>query len=662
VTGQAGSPKRLSRRGFLILGGGIGVAGLAGAAGVAAAGRDGGKRPTAATAGTAHQHGATPSTAGRVTVAGARRWSDPGAWPQGVPGPESIAVVSRRIVLDRDASVAGVIIEPGGELVFEPTASRTLRSTGNVVIQGRLVMHPASAAVDQLIVFQGVDETRFVGGGMDVKATDVGLWVMGAGVLDLHGSGRRAWSRAAGAVAAGATSLLLQDEPVGWRQGDEVVLTPTLEPGDGSVTAYDSAKVRAVSGRTVTLDRPTRFAHPSVEVGTGRAQTAEVLNLTRNVRVEGAGGRRAHVFIRSSRSQSLVNVSIRHMGPRQPAEQFTEGMVGRYGLHFHMAGDGSRGSMVDGVVIRDCGGHAFVPHLSNGIVFRDCISHNTFDDAYWWDGAPDTRTAGPPSQDIRYERCVASMVRFDPEFRGFRLSGFTLGRGQGNVVRECVAVGVQGNQDAAGYQWPEGSEGVWTFEGCVAHNNAGHGIFAWQNTGKVHVITRFTAYHNGGAGISHGAYNNPYVYRDSTLHGNGAGAVILHANSGFGSSPLLFENLVCRGAGRSDYLVVADRHNGSLGAQPVQFAGCSFSGAGKAAFGWTYEGDNGPSTGELVDVVGCRFDGNEFWLASGIAADSRIRVQDRSHGSIVLRRADQQGEFRPQWNARVQQLPGGVQG
>ena len=54
-------------------------------------------------------------------------------------------------------------------------------------------------------------------------------------------------------VAAGATSLLLQDEPVGWRRGDELVLTPTLDPGDDSVVAYDSAMVRAVSGRTVTL-------------------------------------------------------------------------------------------------------------------------------------------------------------------------------------------------------------------------------------------------------------------------------------------------------------------------------------------------------------------------------------------------------------------------
>jgi hypothetical protein len=615
-----------------------------------------------------HQHqGPTIPTAGPGAVAGTRRWSDPDAWAHGPPGPESIAVIDQRILLDRDVRVAGVVVKSGAELIFDPTASRTVETTGNVEVRGRLVMHPASSAIDHLLVFQGVDEARFVGGGMDVRATDVGLWVTDAGVLDLQGAARRAWSRVDEAVAIGATTITLQDEPVGWQRGDELVLAPTLAPGgESSSTAYDGARIQRISGRTITLDGPTRFAHPSVDVGTdagtGRIQTAEVLNLTRNVRIEGMTDRRAHIFIRSSRPQMLRAVSIRHMGPRQPAEEFTVSVLGRYGLHFHMARDGSRGSLVDSVVIRDGGGHAFVPHMSNGIVFRDCISHNTLDEAYWWDGAPDTGTPGPPSHDIHYEGCVASLVRSDPDFRGYRLSGFALGRGKGNLIRESVAVGVQGSEDAAGFLWPEGSEGVWTFEGCVAHNNAVHGIFAWQNTGRLHLIRRFTAYHNGGAGISHGAYNNPYVYRDSALHVNGAGAVILHANSSFGSSPLRFENLVCRGAGRSDYLVTAARHNGSLGTLPVRFAGCSFSGAGKAAFGWTYEGDNGPSTGELVDVVDCRFDGNEFWLASGIGADSRIRVHDRSHGSIVLRRADQPGTLRPTWNARVQKLPDSVQG
>jgi G8 domain len=663
-------PKRLTRRRFLVIGG-VGVAGAAAGAAAALALRDDG-RPAAAPATTAdhsqHQAGTgTTATTGRpVSLAGARPWSDPDSWPKGgVPGPGDVAVVSRRIVLDTDAKVAGVTVEPGGELLFHPSVSHRLESTGNVVVKGRLVMRPASAAVDQLLVFTGVDEGRMVGGGMDVVKGDVGLWVMGAGVLELVGTPRRAWTRLSGAVGAGTARLPLADAPTGWRPGDEVVVAPTLAPDQGdSWKAYSAGRVRAASGHTVTLDTPTRSAHPAVDVltdaGSGRVQTAEVMNLTRNVRIEGTPGHRSHIFIRSARPQTLEAVAIRHMGPRKQAEEFTELVLGRYGLHIHMCGDGSRGSKVEGVVIRDTGNHAFVPHLSNGIAFRDCISHNTFEDAYWWDGAPDTRTPGSPSHDILYERCIASQVQYDPPFRGYTLTGFALGRGIGDVIRDCVAVGVQGGEDAAGYQWPEGGEGVWTFEGNIAHNNAIHGIFTWQNTGKLHVITRYTAYHNGGAGISHGAYNNRYTYKDSTLYGNAGGAVIVHADSWGGSrSPLQFLNLACHGAGQSEYLVTAPRHHGDNELPPPRFVGSAFTGATKAAFAWLYDGSDGPSTDEIVDIVDCTFKGNEFLLGPHIGEGSRIRVQDKVHGSIILRRADQSpGRAMGKWNARVEQNPG----
>jgi hypothetical protein len=651
---------RLTRRGFIILGG------LAGATGVASALALTGRRepdqtglagPATSSTGTGHQHGAAaaPSTAPART-AGAR-WSDPGTWPDGVPGPGDVAVISRRVVLDQDARVAGVKIKPSGELVFDPAASRKLESTGNMVVEGRLVMQPAAATVEHVLAFPEVREGRFGGGGMEVMPTDVGLWVMGAGALDLRGASRQAWARAAGAVGAGATTVDLDADPAGWRPDDEVVVTPTLAPdSDDSLAAYDSARVERVSGRALSLSQPTRFAHPAVEVEAGTTRTAEVLNLTRNVRVEGTRRGRAHIFILSSRPQSLRNVAIRHMGPRQPAGAYTEPVKGRYGLHFHMSGDGSRGSVVENVVIRDTGGHAFVAHLSNGVTYRNCISHNTFEDPYWWDGAPDTRTPGPPSHDIVYDRCVASLVQFDPTFRGYRLAGFFLGRGNGNKALGCVAVGVQGSTDAAGFIWPEGSEGVWTFEDCVAHNNSTHGIFTWQNTGKLHVITKFTGYHNGEAGISHGAYGNAYVYQDSVLYGNGSAAVIVHASADVSPSrPLRFANLVCDGAGLSDYLVVAAQHVAQPHT-PTRITGCSFQGARKAALGWTYDGSDGSSRIELFDVVDCTFRGNEFWLSDAIEPGSRIRVRDARHGSLLLRRADQGGSFRPRWNARVEPI------
>jgi hypothetical protein len=583
--------------------------------------------------------------------AGWTRWSDRRSWSRGVPGPGETAVVTRPVFLDVDAEVAGVAVMPGGQLMFDPGASRRLESRGNVVVRGRLVMRPASAAVSHRLVLTGARERAFTGGGMDVLARDTGLWVMGAGRLDVAGTPKLAWTRAAVALAAGATRITLQAAPAGWRPGDELAVTPTSSPAAGG-DDYDLVTVKAVSGRTVTLSAPLRNAHPAVRVAARKTFTAEVLNLTRNVRIEGTPQGRAHVFVRSSRPQSIRHAAIRHMGPRKPAGEFSEFVLGRYALHLHMCGDGSRGSLVESVVIRDAGSHAFVPHLSNGITFRDCISHDTYEDAYWWDDPPDTRTAGDPSHDILYDRCVASLVQHDPPYRGYRLTGFFIGAGKGNVARNCVAVGVQGATDASGFEWPEGSEGVWKFTGCVAHNNTEHGIFTWQNTGLVHVIADYVGYHNTEAGISHGAYQNPYVYRDSVLYGNGYAAVAVHATAS--GKPLSFTNLICDGAGLSDYLVVAEKHEPRLEVgSPTTFSGCTFRGARKAAFGFVYDGEDGPSNTELFSVSDSRFQGNEFWLAGGIQPASQIAVSDPALGSLVLRRADQPGRLVPEWNAKV---------
>ena len=654
-------PRRLSRRSLLLIGGAVGGVGVAGAALARVLDGEGADAPT-----DQHAHSQstttsapTPTTAaGRPAVAGAP-WSNPDSWPDGVPGPGRGAKVSRTIVLDQDARVAGVVVEPGGRLVFDPAVSRRLESTGNVVVRGQLIMRPASAAVEHRLLFTGVRESRYVGGGMDVKDSDVGLWVMGDGTLDLKGASKLSWARAAGALASGTTRLTLQQDPAGWRKGDELVVAPTVAPADpesgDSTAAYDTARVAAVRGRTVTLSTPLRFPHPAVTVAKGRTFSAEVLNLTRNVAIEGTPGGRAHVFVRSNAKQSLAGAAIRHMGPRQPAEEFDAPVVGRYPLHFHMAGDGSRGSEVSDVVVRDSGGHAFVAHLSDGITFRGCVSHDTMEDAYWWDPPTEENPEPPPTNDVVYDRCVASLVRHEPEFRGYRLAGFFLGAGSGNVVRNCVAVGVRGSGDACGFIWPEGSEGIWTFHDNVAHNNTEHGIFTWQNTGKPHLIERFVGYHNVGAGIAHGAYNNGYQYRASVLYGNAYAALAVHAASSIDPArQLRFEDLVCDGVGLSDYLVRTEQHNGAKPGLPTRYANISFRGARKAAFAWLDDGSDGESAPDVSAVVDCRFSGNEFWMASKFTPGSRIQVRDRIRGALVLQPRGGPGQFQARWNARVQ--------
>jgi hypothetical protein len=207
--------------------------------------------------------------------------------------------------------------------------------------------------------------------------------------------------------------------------------------------------------------------------------------------------------------------------------------LGDYPLHWHLNGNSTRGTVVEGVVVVNGRHHAFVPHGSHGITFKDTIAKNTAGDAYWWD-APGTNEScsfqkfctRDNSNDIAYLHALADGVTNGPgDTRGFGLSGFLLGAGSGNMVRNSAAIYIKPShiKDCSGFHWPEHANqnvggNVWTFEnnysfsGASGPSDAGgpsacHGIFVWQNDGNVHVVKGFT-----GGGIDHGAYGNRYKY------------------------------------------------------------------------------------------------------------------------------------------------------
>ena len=489
-----------------------------------------------------HDHGTTTTLAAYSDPA-LRRWSDPATWPDGrVPGAGDDVVVTGSVLLDVDAHVRSLVIPAGAELTFLATRSTALASSGNVVVRGRLRMRPADAAVVHTVRFPTVDEAAFVGGPThDALASDVGLWVLGDGALELIGSRRAGWNRTG-------------TDP-SWVSGDDVRVAPTARGDHTTFAAFTPGSL------VPTLQRD------------GVTYAAEVFNLTRNVVIEGTPGGRAHVFINSTQPQVIRHAALRHLGPRQADDKYTKLVLGRYGLHLHHCGDAARGTLVEGVVVAHCGNRAFVSHHSHGVTFRDCIAFQGMEDAFWWD--PDTRSTYPSnaSHDVAYEHCAVFGLRPDPSFRGYTLAGFALGQGQRNRCVDSVVVGNLGNRSASGFHWMENAghmPNVWEFHGCVAHNNRAHGIYVWQNDGNDHVIADFVAYRNGGSGVDHGAYVNDHTYRDLTLFENGVAALTSHAQSRTGPA---WTNLDLDGGGVAEQAVLVRKHTLD-GTAPVRFERC----------------------------------------------------------------------------------------
>jgi hypothetical protein len=486
---------------------------------------------------------ASPARA-EVTASASGAWSDPGTWGGGVPGPDDAVTISggRTVTVDTAVRARSVQVAEGGTLAFAEDKSASLELRGNLVVEGTLEMVAPDPKVEQVIRFVGVDEGAFRGGGHEVLDSDVGLWAHHHGQLDIRGAAKTSWTRTTGA-RSGDRRLTLESPPVGWQTGDELVVVPSLPPtSDNFAEAFDQAKVRSVAGAEVTLDGPLTHDHPAAG-----GFHPEVLNLSRNVRIGGTPDGHAHLMSMAEHKQSIDYAELRYVG--------VPGKQGRYGLHFHEAGDASRGTQVVGTVVRDAGNHAFVAHASHGVQFRQTISYNTQGDAYWWDPGPDT-------DDVLYDFAVAALVKAagDGPDR-FRLCGFRMMQGTGNTARNSVAVGVQGSTTSAGFHWPEEGDphAEWTFEGNVSHNNALHGAFNWQNDSRKHDIKDSAFYYNGEYGIDHGAYLNTYLFSGVTLYGNGQAGLNLRAGSR-GGRGLRFDDLLFDGAGISEHGIVADDH------------------------------------------------------------------------------------------------------
>ena len=292
-------------------------------------------------------------------------------------------------------------------------------------------------------------------------------------------------------VPGGAKHLVIAEDTLIENQ------TMVLRPGD-TVEFRNGARLSFGKGASADWQgTPT-----STWSDDGRVQ-----NLDRDIDIFGEGDIR---FEHGSLKSVIRFVEV----DLQPLQELSH-----YPLHWHHAMDGSRGTLVEGVVIKNSTNRAFVPHASHGITIRDSIAKNTVGDAFWWDRPEGTDTSNN-TNDTVWERNLADGVRNHfGDNRGYRLSAFRIGAGAGNVAIGNVAMNVKPShvKDCSGFHWPEmhiaQMRDAWVFKDNVAHSNTCHGIFVWQNSGST-VVENFRAYDNGKWDISHGAYNNNYTYRN----------------------------------------------------------------------------------------------------------------------------------------------------
>jgi concanavalin A-like lectin/glucanase superfamily protein/IPT/TIG domain-containing protein len=543
----------------------------------------------------------------------------------------------------------------------------TVNTAFNIIVNGTLQMRPGAT-----INFTGINEANFVGGGSVPLATDVGLWCVGDGKLDIQGTVKEPWIRATGTIAQGATSFTADRDLIGWKVGDSIILCPSNPPTvSGFLTQFEGKTITAISGRTVTFNTATAYAHPAVTIA-GTVYGTEVLMMTRDVNIAGTATGRSHVFIKSTQQSILRYAKLKNMGPNKvPAgSSVSKKILGRWALHLHENFSATSGMVVEGMLVDTAGSHSYVAHASHGVTFRKCVSWYNRYESFWWDGPGESVNFTTLS--VFYDRCLSALCASNPSGDGGHRQGAFMVQGQTgdfpnghSIMRGCVAVGSVGratpggNGNANGFVWQENrGGGDWLFEDNLAHNCV-EGAVGWQNTtedqaakfGNPPPITRFIAYHNQFHGVFWGAYVSMQDFLDCKFYGNGlAGA---NANGGaVGSNGITWTTCFFDGGGiaPSALTIGTDTRPGSEHIQT--FDRCTFKGGTTQAVLVPTNGGTTPFFS--VDFLNCTYSGGQsfIWSSSSTLTNYIFRVLDSTQRWQLRQKDVAGGTYYASWNCK----------
>jgi hypothetical protein len=293
------------------------------------------------------------------------RWSDPAAWPGGkVPGEGDAVTIARdlEVVLDVDPpALRSLTVD--GKLRFAEDRDLALATEwiylrgGELQIGSEAKPYTRQASITLTDKFPGEDINTM---------GDRGIMLM-AGKLNLHGDREHTWTKLAETAERGSSRIEVLDAS-GWRRGDEIVLAST----DFDPRQAERRTIAAISGNTLTLDRPLESMHFG-ELTFGVDERGEVGLLTRNIRIQASedadttyfGG---HIMAMAGSKVQVSGVELSRMG-----QHLT---LARYPMHWHLIGEGA-GQYIRNASIHDTYSRCVTVHGTNNLSIENNVTYNT---------------------------------------------------------------------------------------------------------------------------------------------------------------------------------------------------------------------------------------------------------------------------------------------
>ncbi|WP_165068041.1 G8 domain-containing protein [Paludisphaera rhizosphaerae] len=219
------------------------------------------------------------------------------------------------------------------------------------------------------------------------------------GRMEFHGAAiAKTWTKLAREAYRNEPIILVPYAAVeGWKPGDQLVVTGTTHQFGYKDTRTHSVAERPATEtrRIVKINKYNELETPLARIildkpleGDHRAQDqyrAEVANLSRNVVIESADpdGVRGHTMYHRNSTGSVSYTEFRHLGK--------EGVLGKYSLHFHLAGETMRGASVVGASFWDSKNRWITIHGTSYLVVRDCVGYKSVGHGFFLEDGTETR-------------------------------------------------------------------------------------------------------------------------------------------------------------------------------------------------------------------------------------------------------------------------------
>jgi len=312
----------------------------------------------------------------------ARRWSDPGTWPdKKVPAKDDVVTIAKDMNVILDVSpppLHGIKLD--GTLSFADNKDLEL-TTEWIMVHGELEIgteaRPHTRKATITLTDNVKDEDISVpAASVTSDRSDRGIMLMG-GTLSLHGNRTNSWTKLSKTAEAGSNSIDVLNA-AGWRVGDVIVLAST----DFDPHQAERRTIAAIRGNTITLDKKLDYMHFG-KITFDVDERGEVGMLSRNIVIQASPDADATLFgghiMAMGASQMFVDgVELNRMGQNMH--------LARYPIHWHLVAD-AQGQYIKNSSVHDTYSRCVTVHGTNYLDIENNVTYNNIGHCFFLEDA-----------------------------------------------------------------------------------------------------------------------------------------------------------------------------------------------------------------------------------------------------------------------------------